>query len=199
MVTLQILVLSFQVRILVAQQRDLPKERSFFYLYIAQQQEACRDSTKEKSPARAFIILYMPYHSAGIAYGYSVGRNIVCNHRACTNHSTVTNSHTRQNGHISTQPYILADSDRTVVKASFKAFYGINSVVRAYQATPRANERTMANSNDITVKKCAVKINKSHPLKVDILAHNALKARLYEYILVISRHKLLENLPSARR
>ena len=35
MVTLQILVLSFQVRILVAQLKDLPKERSFFYPFIS--------------------------------------------------------------------------------------------------------------------------------------------------------------------
>ena len=111
MVTLQILVLSFQVRILVAQQRDLPKERSFFYLYIAQQQEACRDSTKEKSPARAFIILYMSYHSAGITYSDGVGRNIARNHRASADHCTVANSHTRQNGHISTEPHILANGD----------------------------------------------------------------------------------------
>ncbi len=141
----------------------------------------------------------MPYHSAGIAYGYGVGRNIVCNHRARTNHSTVTNSHTRQNGHISTQPYILTNSDRTVVKAPFKAFYGVDRVVGAYQATARANECTMADSDDIAIEKCTVKVNKSRTLKVDILAHNALKARLYEYILVISRHKLLEDLSSARR
>ena len=141
----------------------------------------------------------MSYHSAGITYGDGVGRNIACNHRACADHGTVANSHTRQNSHISSEPHILANGDWLIVKFSFQAFYGINSVVGAYETTPGSDERTMANSDDIWIEERTVLIYERCTLEVDIPTHYTLKTRLHEDILVVSRHKLLENLTTARR
>ena len=66
MVTLQILVLSFQVRILVAQQGSLSVLRGFFVAY--------------NDHLALTLSLNTLHHTTGITYGNRVCRNVARNH-----------------------------------------------------------------------------------------------------------------------
>ena len=62
-------------------------------------------------------------HTARVAYGHYVGRNVLCHNASCANHGILPNGNTRHHDHASTQPTVASDADGQIVLVYAYAFW----------------------------------------------------------------------------
>ena len=61
-------------------------------------------------------------HTAWVAYGHYVGRNVLCYNASRTDHRILPNGNTRHHNYASTQPTVATDADGQIVLVYAYAF-----------------------------------------------------------------------------
>ena len=62
-------------------------------------------------------------HTAWVAYGHHISRDVLCYNASCTDHGILPNGNTRHHDHASTQPTVASDADGQIVLVYAYAFW----------------------------------------------------------------------------
>ena len=118
-------------------------------------------------------------HTAGIAHGNAVVRDILGDHAACADDAVVADGHARADHHVGTKPAIIADGDRLrIAKAECAAVLGLQEAALIRQKRMlRCDDGHVGTKVDaVTNGHLAVILNGQVEVAEHILAHGGVAA-----------------------
>ncbi len=71
-------------------------------------------------------------HTAWVAYGHYVSRNVLCHNASRTDHRIIPNGNTRHHDHASSQPTVATDADGQIVLVCFLPQFRQDRVVKEF-------------------------------------------------------------------
>ena len=71
-------------------------------------------------------------HTAWVAYGHYVSRNVLCHNASRTDHRIIPNGNTRHHDHASTQPTVATDAYGQIVLVCFLPQFRQDRVVKEF-------------------------------------------------------------------